>query len=143
VDTSLAFGLSFTFNNSYAGWHLSDSWVAGGHDIGWAECVAIELAIYWLIQQGLWNADVTICSENMGVIATFSNGKSCNAAHNNCICCITSALVPACLTISPKYVPSCENLADLVSWGCTTSYNACLICTFLLLPSLSLWLSAL
>jgi len=59
VDASLAFGLGFTFNNDYAGWRLSDSWVAEGRDIGWAECVALELAIYWLIQEGFRNADVT------------------------------------------------------------------------------------
>ena len=71
VDASLAFGLGFTFNNDYAGWRLSDSWVAEGRDIGWAECVALELAIYWLIQEGFRNADVTICLDNMGVIAAF------------------------------------------------------------------------
>jgi len=38
---------------------LSDSWVAEGCDIGWDECVALELAIYWLIQEGFRNADVT------------------------------------------------------------------------------------
>ena len=132
VYASLVFGLGFTFNNDYAGWHLSDGWAAGGHDIGWAECVALELAIYWLIQEGFRNADVTVCSDNMGVIAAFSNSKSYNAAHNDCICRITSALVPVCLTISLKYMPSCENLADPVSCGHTAGYSACLVCTFLL-----------
>ena len=143
IDASSAFGLGFTINNYYAGWCLSDSWAADGHDIGWAECVALELAIYWLIQEGFQNADVTICSDNMGVIAAFSNGKSRNAAHNDCICCITSALVPVCLTISPKYVPSCENLADPVSHGRTAGYSAHLTCSFPLPPPLSSWLTAL
>jgi len=91
VDASSAFGLGFAMNNHYAGWHLSDSWAADGHNIGWAECVALELAIYWLIQEGFRNTDVTIHLDNMGVIAAFSNGKSRNTARNNCIRRITPA----------------------------------------------------
>jgi len=143
VDASSAFGLGFMINNKYAGWHLSDGWAADSHDIGWAEYVALELAIYWLIQEGFWNTDVTVHSDNMGVIAVFSNSKSCNTARNNCIHHITSALVPVCLTISPKYMPSCENLADPVSCGCTAGYSAHLACTFPLLTPLSSWLTTL
>jgi len=143
IDASSAFGLGFMFNNNYAGWHLSDSWAADSCDIGWAECVALELAIYWLIQEGFRNADVTVPSDNMGVIAAFLNGKSCNATCNNCIRRITSALVPTCLTISPKYMSSCENLANPVSHGHTASYSAWLACTFPLPTPLSLWLTTL
>ena len=51
VDAS-PFGLGFVINNQYASWRLSDSWSSDGQDIGWAESVALELSIYWLIQMG-------------------------------------------------------------------------------------------
>ena len=143
VDASSFFGLGFAFENSYAGWHLINIWVAGRHNIGWMESMALELEIYWLIQRGFHNVDITVHSDNTGVIAAFSNGKSCNTAQNDCICCNTSAIIPTCLAISLMYVSSCENLADPDSCGHTDNYDAHLICTFLLPNPLSLWLSTL
>ena len=135
VDASLSFSLCFAFENKCAGWHLTDGWVARGHNIGWAVSVALELVIYWLIQRGFHNVDVTVHSNNTGVIAAFSNRKSRNTAQNDCIQCITYDLIPVCLTISPMYILSCENLADPVSHGHTDGYDAHLTCTFpLLIP---------
>ena len=75
MDASSSFSLSFAFENQYAGWCLIEGWVAEGQDIGWAESVAIELAIYCLIQMGFHDADIIV---HTGVIGAFLNGRSRN-----------------------------------------------------------------
>ena len=80
LDASSSFGLSFAFENQYAGWCLIDSWAAKGQYIGWAESMALKLTIYWLIQRGFHDADIIVHSVNTGVIGAFLNGRSCNPA---------------------------------------------------------------
>jgi len=117
VDTSLSFGVGFVIDNRYAGWRLIEGWACETRDIGWAESVALELAIYWLTQQQYRDANIVVCSENTGVIGAFSNGRSRNPVCNDCIRRITSCLIPENVMISPKYIASGENLADPVSHG--------------------------
>ena len=45
VDASSSFGLGFMVDNWYAGWHLTEGWATDDRDIGWAESVALEMAI--------------------------------------------------------------------------------------------------
>ena len=119
-----SFGLRFAFKNWYVGWHLVDGWAAEGQDIGWDESVALELAIYWLIQMGFHDADITMHLDNTDVIGAFSNRRSHNPAWNYCLHRMTSSLIPASITISPKYVPSHENLAVPTSCGQFDKYIA-------------------
>jgi len=86
IDASSSFGLGFAFENWYAGWSLIDGWAAEGRDIGWAESVALELAVYWLIQEGFHDANIVVHLDNTGVIGAFSNGRSRNPACNDCSC---------------------------------------------------------
>ena len=51
-----------------------DSWATEGQDIGWAESVALELAIYWLIKMGFHDADIIMHLDNTGVIGPFQMG---------------------------------------------------------------------
>jgi len=126
--------------NKYAGWWLTDESLANDRDIGWAESIALELAIYWLIQEGYQNTDVTVYSDNTGIIGAFSNSHSQNQPRNTCIHHITSSLIPVNLTISPKYIPSSENLADPISWGSTFGYSAHLPCDFEIPTAIANWL---
>jgi len=71
MDMSTSFGVGFVFDDQFAGWHLTE---------GWAETVALELAIYWLLQMGFHDSEIMICSDNTGVIDAFLNGRSCNPA---------------------------------------------------------------
>ena len=48
VDASSSFGVGFVIENCYAGWRLIEGWACESRDIGWAESMALELAIYWL-----------------------------------------------------------------------------------------------
>jgi len=63
-------------DNRYAGWRLIEGWACESRDIGWAESVALELAIYWLTQQQYRDANIIVHSDNTGVIGAFSNGHS-------------------------------------------------------------------
>src|SRR5882724_2335790 len=137
---SSVFGLRFAFENQHAGLHLTDGWWLKGHNKGWAEYEALEIAIYWLIQMGIHDADITVHSDAR-VIGAFSNGRSCNPTQNNCIHRNTSSLIPACITSSPKYVSSSEHLTDLVSCSHIDNYMACLNCNFPLPMALSVGLS--
>jgi len=100
----------------------------------------LELAIYWLIQQDYRDANITVHSDNTGVIGAFSNSHSCNPAHNNCIHYIMSSLIPANVTISPEFITSGENLADPVSHGMILCYRSHIDCTYPLPADLDLWL---
>ena len=46
VDASSSFKVGFVIENRYAGWRLIEGWACESRDIGWAESVALELAIY-------------------------------------------------------------------------------------------------
>ena len=90
---------------------------------------------------GFHDSDITLCSDNTGIIDAFLNGRSCNPARNDCLHWITSSLIPASIMISPKYVPSCENLADPVSHGHLDNYLWHLDCMFKVPSPLLAWLS--
>ena len=142
VDASSSYGVRFTIENKYVGWQLIGGWASNNFDIGWAESVALELAIYWLIQEGYQDVNITIHSDITGVIGAFSSGHSRNPAHNDSICCITVSLILANVIITPKYIASANNLANPVLCGITLGYSSWLDCSFLLPADLIPWLTA-
>ena len=141
IDASSSYGLGFVIENKYAGWQLIAGWACDGRDIGWAESVALELAIYWLIQEGYQGMNITILSDNTGVIGAFSSGRSHNPARNPTIRHTTVAMIPTNISISPEYLTSSGNLADAVSRGATSGYNSRLNCAFPLPTDLAPWLT--
>jgi len=64
----------------WAAWHLLPGWDCDDRDIGWAESVALKLAILWLVGQGFSNCDIIIRGDNTGVIDAFNKGHSQNAS---------------------------------------------------------------
>ena len=44
VDASTSWGIGLSVGNQWAAWRLVPGWNTRGHDIGWAEAVALELA---------------------------------------------------------------------------------------------------
>ena len=52
VDASMSWGIGLYVGDRWAAWCLVDGWNNRGWDIGWAEAMAIELAILWLTQCG-------------------------------------------------------------------------------------------
>jgi len=110
---SSSFRVGFAIENKYASWQLTN---------GWAESIALELAIYWLIQEHYHDMNIMIHSDNTGVIGAFSSSCSCNPACNNCVCHITSSLIPANIMILPTYIASGDNLEGHVSHGIVDNY---------------------
>ena len=141
IDVSSLYGVGFAIENRYVGWQLIDGWAYNGQDIGWAESVALELSIYWLIQEGYQDMHITIHSDNTGVIGAFSSSCSHNPAHNNSICHIMASLILTNVTISPKYITSGKNLNDPVSHGIISGYGSWINCTFPLPADLVPWLT--
>jgi len=111
-------------------WHLSSNWKSGDRDIGWAESIALELAVMWLIQNNFSDCEVTICGDNTGIIGAFSKGRSRNVSRNASIRHIASSLVPHNVTILPVYVPLVMNRANPLSCGILGHPDSCLECGF-------------
>ena len=45
------FGIGITFNNKFALFRLTPGWKSNGWDIGWAEAIAVELVVHWLVEK--------------------------------------------------------------------------------------------
>ena len=43
VDASTEWGIGLTLNGKWLAWQMKDGWNSEGHDISWAEMVAVEL----------------------------------------------------------------------------------------------------
>ena len=78
VDALTSWGIGIIFGCRWAGWHLVKDWKGCGRDIGRAEAIALELAILWLIQEGLSDCLITICGDNLSIIGAFGKGHSRN-----------------------------------------------------------------
>ena len=74
VDTSSSWGISLVIKKSWSAWRLLPSWDQEDRDIGWAESVALELAVLWLARQGFADCDVMVRGDNTGVIGVFNKG---------------------------------------------------------------------
>ena len=115
VDASTICRIGILVANKWATWKLKCGWQTVGPDIGCAELIALELATLWLVHIGYKNVDVTVHSDNIGVIGAFHHGRSRNLACNEPISHTTSVLLLNDLSISPVFVPLHLNRADSLS----------------------------
>ncbi|KZP01988.1 hypothetical protein FIBSPDRAFT_771393, partial [Athelia psychrophila] len=126
VDASTNWGIGIIVNGHWAAWKLLPGWKSDGRDIGWAESIAVELAVAWVVQQGLTDVEIIIHGDNTGVIDAYKKGRSRNVHRNASLQRILAALIPQNLTILPVYVESESNLADPISRGILGSVESCL-----------------
>jgi len=68
VDASTSWGIGITFGNTWYAWALSPEWKSDGRDIGWAESITLEMAIYILIDHKFSDCSVIIHGNNTSVI---------------------------------------------------------------------------
>jgi len=61
-------GIGVLVDSHWAAWWLLEGWESDGKDIGWAEVVAIELAIMWLTHSGFHDTCFKINCDNTSVI---------------------------------------------------------------------------
>ena len=117
VDASSEWGLAIVMCNWWCAWKLIKGWKAERRDIGWAESVALELAILHLIAIGYTQVNILVRSDNQGAIGQYNKGRGGNAPTNECIRRSVVALMNASIDITPEYVPSKDNVADGPSHG--------------------------
>jgi len=109
----LAGGLVIVYGDLWYAWSLLPGWKADSRDIGWAESIALELAI--LVDEGYHNCSIIIRGNNTGVIGAYDKGRSHNIPRNESICHITSSIVPNNILFVPVYMASAFNRADPIS----------------------------
>ena len=117
VDASTTWGIGVIIDGKWMAWRLQDGWQMAGRDIGWAESVAVELAILWVVEQKRSDLEILIHGDNTNIIDAYKRGRSRNIARNASLRRITTSLIPSNLTLTPIYVPSDSNLADPISRG--------------------------
>jgi hypothetical protein len=117
VDASTSWGISFIMDNHWLAWHLLPSWHSDGRDIGWAEMVAVELALHSVIAAQYHSVHLIIRSDNQGVVGASHAGKSHNNASNLILCKITDLFLENDLWITITWIPTSHNLADGPSCG--------------------------
>lgn len=117
VDASSSWGVGIVFNGAWDTWKLADGWRSEGRDIGWAEMVAIEIALRFAVELGFSNVHFRFRSDNQGVIQALDAGKSRNSQQNRVLQRIVATMRTNAIWLSTHYVPSAKNLADRPSRG--------------------------
>lgn len=117
VDASSSWGIGIVFNDSWQAWKLSPGWKTDGRDIGWAEAVAIELAICEAIARGIHDAHIIIRSDNQGVIGGLKAGRSRGLQQNRVLRRIVALFAEHRIWVSSTWVTSATNRSDNPSRG--------------------------
>ncbi|QRV82386.1 hypothetical protein RhiJN_10401 [Ceratobasidium sp. AG-Ba] len=117
MDASTSFGIGIVVEGYVAAWKLADDWRKPGIDIGWAEMVAVELALQALISRGIRKHTVVLRSDNNGVVFAVQAGRSRNWHQNKVLMRILAAASEHELDLAISYIKSAENPADDPSRG--------------------------
>jgi hypothetical protein len=117
MDASTSSGIGVIVGTKFAAWELQNGWRKPGIDIGWAEMVAVELALQALIGKGIHNRSVTFFSDNMGVIYALQAGRSRNENQNTVLIRILKQADYHAIELSMNYIALAQNPADAPSRG--------------------------
>jgi hypothetical protein len=117
VDASTSWGIGFSLDNQWLAWELLPGWKGEGRDIGWAEMVAVELAVLVLINAQFRDCHVILRSDNQGVVGALSGGKSRNSQQNAVLRRIVSLFRETNIWLTIKWVSTLDNPADGPSRG--------------------------
>ena len=120
-DASTFFGIGITVSSLWAVWRWADRVSIGSRkhfNIGWAEAVAVELALLVAItEKVLVPGHFLVCSDNEGVVSVLNKGRSRSHNTNKVLKRIYSSLALHNLHISAIYIPSRSNVTDALSRG--------------------------
>lgn len=117
VDASSSWGIGLVVGERWRAWRLAEDWKSEGRDIGWAEMVAVELAVRWLAELGFQGRHVLIRSDNAGVVGALKAGFSRSTQQNRVLQRIVEKLLEEQFWVSTIWVASADNLADGPSRG--------------------------
>ncbi len=117
VDASSDWGIAIVMEGQWRAWKLLPGWNCCNRDIGWAESVTLEFAIYHLIWAGFSHVRLLIHSDSQGTIGQYNKGRGKNRSTNDCIRRSVASMLHAHIDIIPEYVRSEDNIADGPSRG--------------------------
>ena len=117
VDASTGWGIGLTINGRWLAWQFKEGWRSEGREIGWAEMVAVELAIRTLISGKFSKCHVVVRSDNKGVVGALEAGRSRGTQQNLVLREIVRLIQDHDLWISAAWVPTLDNPADGPSRG--------------------------
>lgn len=117
VDASTSWGIGILINNKWAAWKLLPGALQDGRAIGWAEMVAVELAVSLLCSAHPRNSHFLIHSDNQGVIGAISSCFSRGASQNSSLSRLSANLLHHDSFLSTVYIATSKNPADPVSRG--------------------------
>ena len=117
VDASTGWGIGLVLDGKWLAWQLREGWNSDGREIGWAEMVAVELAIRTLITGKFSRCHVIIHSDNMGVVGAMEAGRLRGTQQNSILREIVRLIQDHEIWISVTWVPTLDNPADGPSRG--------------------------
>lgn len=117
VDASSEWGIGIKWGDAWDAWKVKEDWRGPGRDIGWLECLAIELLVLHLETRGYHDCRVRLLSDNQGIIGAYWKGRSRNAEVNYSIRRFMVILDSLHISLEVSYVRSAENPADPISRG--------------------------
>ena len=82
VDASTGWGIGLVLDGRWLAWQFQDEWKSDGREIGWAEMVAVELAVRTLVTARFTNCHIRVQSDNQGVVGALKAGRSRGTQQN-------------------------------------------------------------
>jgi len=124
VDASTGWGIGLVLDGKWLAWQLKDGWNHDGREIGWAEMVAVELAIRTLLSGKFTNCHIIVQSDNRGVVGALGTGRSRGTQQNFILREIVKLIQHNELWISTTWVSTKDNPADNPSRGIFPGKNS-------------------
>jgi hypothetical protein len=117
VDASSSWGIGLVLDGKWLAWEYKPGWYSEGREIGWAEMVAVNLAVATLISSHLTNITIVGFTDNQGVHGALKAGFSRGTKQNEILRRIVQLMQEYNVWLSWEWVPSADNLADGPSRG--------------------------
>ncbi|KAF8828457.1 hypothetical protein HHX47_DHR3000091 [Lentinula edodes] len=117
VDASTSWGIGLTLNGRWLAWQFKKGWRSPEREIGWAEMVAVELAVRTLVSTGIRDARVVVRSDNEGVVGALRKGCSRGSEQNLILRNIIELMQAHHIWVECNWVSTHENPADGPSRG--------------------------
>lgn len=117
VDASTSWGIGLVLDGRWLAWQFKEGWRTEGREIGWAEMVAVELAIRTLVTGNFGNSHIVVRSDNQGVVGALKAGRSRGTQQNLVLREIVRLIQDCNIWISTIWIPTLDNPADGPSRG--------------------------
>lgn len=117
VDASTLWGIGLVLDDKWLAWPLKVGWKSDGRDIGWAEMVAVDLAVKTLIKASYTNCHIILKSDNTGVVGALTAGCSRSIQQNFILRHIVDFFQAHNIWLTIQWVSTGSNKADGPSRG--------------------------